>query len=129
MDWKEFDKWIGALCCWREARGEGRDGQRAVLHVINNRAVAANKSWAQIVYARLQFSSMTYPQDPQLTNVPVQPDAQFVACYLIADSIMAGTDPDLTGGATHYYAANISMPEWAKSMTETARIGNQNFYR
>ncbi len=129
MYWNEFDKWCGALCAWREARGEGRDGIRGVLHVIKNRALKHNKSWAQIVYQRLQFSSMTYGQDPQLSLVPAQPDAIFADCYDIADSIFQGGDFDITNGADHYFADSIPMPEWAKSMTATAKIGHHSFYR
>jgi N-acetylmuramoyl-L-alanine amidase len=129
MNWQEFDKWCAALCAWREARGEGRDGIRAVLHVIANRAKQSNKSWAQIVYARLQFSSMTYGSDPQLTNVPVSPDTVFADCFEIADNIANGGDFDLTDGATHYFADSIPMPEWAKTMTETVKIGRQTFYK
>lgn len=129
MNWAEFYKWCAALCAWREARGEGRDGIRAVLHVIANRATAQKKSWAQIVYASLQFSSMTYPHDPQLTKVPVLPDLTFVECYELADSIFTGGDFDLTNGATHYFADSIPPPEWAATMTQTAKIGHQTFFK
>lgn len=129
MNWADFDVWCAALCAWREARGEGHDGMRAVIHVIANRASAGSKSWAQIVYARLQFSSMTYPQDPQLTNVPVSPDPQFEDCYAVASAVQAGQDFDLTDGATNYFADSIPMPSWAASMTETVKIGHQTFYK
>ena len=129
MNWNEFQKWTGALCAWREARGEGRDGIRAVLHVIQNRALKHNKSWAEIVYQPWQFSSMTASNDPQLAKVPVSPDAAFVDCYDVADSIFQGGDPDLTNGATHYFADYIPMPPWAQQMTATAVIGHHKFYR
>ena len=131
MNWNEFDKWCAALCAWREARGEPnhRDSIRGVIHVIANRALKHNKSWAQIVYQRLQFSSMTYGGDPQLSNVPVQPDGIFADCYDIANAIFQGGDYDITSGATHYFADSISMPEWAKNMTATAKIGHHSFFR
>lgn len=129
MNWDEFQKWCGALCAWREARGEGRDGMRAVLHVIKNRADSENKTWAQIVYRPLQFSSMTYGHDPQLTNIPHPPDPQFLDAYELADSIFGGGDFDLTNGATHYFADSIPMPTWAEGMTHTATIGHHNFFK
>jgi N-acetylmuramoyl-L-alanine amidase len=129
MNWNEFQKWCAALCAWREARGEGRDGIRAVLHVIANRAIAHSKSWAEIIYAPLQFSSMTYPHDPQLSKVPKFPDATFTDCYELADQIFQGKDYDLTLGATHYFADSIPKPTWAQSMTETAQIGRQTFFK
>ena len=101
-----------------------------VIHVIANRALLENKSWAQIVYARLQFSSMTYGGDPQLCNVPISPDPQFTDCYDIADSIKDGNDFDLTNGATHYYAATMDPPpSWAASMTKVAEVGGQIFLK
>jgi spore germination cell wall hydrolase CwlJ-like protein len=127
--WTEFDKCSASLCAWREARGEGRDGIRAVLHVIDNRAKAQNKSWAEIVYAKLQFSSMTYGEDPQLAKVPVSPDAAFDMCCSLADAVMAGRDVDLTAGATHYFADYIPMPSWAVGMKFTGQIGRQRFYK
>jgi N-acetylmuramoyl-L-alanine amidase len=134
--WPQFDTAVGALCSWREARGEGggvmdlkRDALRAVLHAINNRSKKQGKSWAEIVYARLQFSSMTYGQDPQLCNVPHFPDPIFDMCRELADAVYAGQDADLTNGATHYFADSIPMPEWAKTMTETVKICNQTFFK
>src|ERR1700722_3747035 len=129
MDWNEFQKWCAALCAWREARGEGHDGIRAVIHVKANRAKYRNRSWAEIVYQPMQFSSMTYGHDPQLSNIPVRPDPQFEDCYNTADLIFTGGDFDLTQGADFYFADSIAMPEWAKEMTATAKIGHQNFYK
>lgn len=129
MNWVEFQKWCAALCAWREARGDGNDGIRGVLHVIANRSVARNRSWAEIVYQPLQFSSMTYPHDPQLTVIPIRPDPQFDYCYEMADLIFGGGDFDLTNGAQFYFADSIPMPDWAKEMTATAKIGRHNFYK
>jgi spore germination cell wall hydrolase CwlJ-like protein len=129
MNWNEFQKWCAALCAWREARGEGRDGIRAVLHVIANRALAQSKSWAEIIYAPLQFSSMTYAHDPQLSNVPKFPDAVFTDCFEIADLVYQGKDFDLTNGATHYFANSITPPLWAAAMKQTAQVGRQTFFK
>ena len=129
MNWSEFDVWAAALCAWREARGEGRDGIRGVLHVIANRAKLWNKSWAQVVYQRLQFSSMTYPGDPQLTLVPHVPDPAFVDCYELAALINAGGDFDLTQGATHYFADTIPTPSWAQGMQQTIKLGHHTFFK
>lgn len=129
VSWAEFDKWAASLCAWREARGEGRDGIRAVVHVIANRSAKSGKSWAFEVFRRLQFSSMTFGADPQLTLVPQQPDPAFVDCVEIVDLVQGGGDFDITQGATHYFADSIAMPEWAKTMTETIKIGHHTFYR
>jgi N-acetylmuramoyl-L-alanine amidase len=125
----EFEKFCAALCAWREARGEGQDGIRAVIHVIANRSKERGMNWAQIVYQSLQFSSMTYPHDPQLCAVPRPMDISFPNCYQLADLIYADRDEDLTMGATFYYATSIPPPEWAAGMIFTVQIGSQKFYR
>jgi spore germination cell wall hydrolase CwlJ-like protein len=129
MTWDGFNLSVTALCLWREARGEGTDGMQAVAHVIANRAKSSGKSWAQTVYAKLQFSSMTYGQDPQLCNVPSSSDPQFAECCAIVDAVAAGTDSDLTNGATNYFDNSIPEPIWAKAMIQVAVIGRFTFYK
>lgn len=129
MDYSEFSKWSAALCCWREARGEGTDGMRAVCWVIKNRSKGKGKPWPVIIYAPLQFSSMSAPHDPQLSTVPLAFDPEFEQAYVIADRIFGGGDSDLTNGATHYFAEYIPMPTWALGMKETAKIGKHTFYQ
>jgi len=136
MNWEDFNCFITALCAWREARGEGgidatakRDALRGVIHVIANRAKARNKSWAEIVFQRLQFSSMTAPGDPQLYLVPVSPDYIFASCFEIATNVYNGGDFDLTQGATHYYADYIAPPSWITGMVKTTQIGHHIYFK
>jgi spore germination cell wall hydrolase CwlJ-like protein len=129
MDWAEFDKFSAALCAWREARGNGREGMRAVLHTIANRAAMRHQSWAEVVYAHLQFSSMTYSGDPQLSTIPVAPDPTFVECYDLATLVYSGTDPDLTGGAWIYFASTMPRPRWAVGIIQTLAVGDQLFFK
>lgn len=129
LDWAVYDKCEGAVAAWKEARGEGRDGMRAVLHVIANRAKLHNKTWAQIVYQPLQFTSMTYGHDPELCMVPTPPDAQFSLAWDLADLVYTGTDPDITNGATNYFNPKIVLPSWAAGMTKVATIGRHDFYK
>jgi N-acetylmuramoyl-L-alanine amidase len=132
--WAELDKYIAAFCAWREADAT-RDGLRAVLHVINNRAKDSKnrwpKTWRGVVLQYEQFSSMTAPGDHQIKTdrVPQAPDPHMVDAYEIADSIFEGNDFDLTQGATHYFANYIAMPSWAASMTFTVQIGPHRFYK
>lgn len=129
MEFRDFDINCAALCAWREARGEGADGIRAVLHVINNRSKQRNKSWAFIVYERLQFSSMTYKNDPQLCLVPDAADQRFKMCQALAQSVYDGQDDDLTAGSDHYFAPATVLPSWASTMTFKKRIGHHDFYQ
>jgi N-acetylmuramoyl-L-alanine amidase len=125
----DFNKALGILCAWREARGEGNDGMRAVLHVINNRSNVRTKSWAQIIFQRLQFTSMTYGQDPELCLVPTSDDSQYMYLASVVDSVYDGSDNDNTLGATNYFANTIPVPSWASTMTKTVQIGKHTFYK
>jgi spore germination cell wall hydrolase CwlJ-like protein len=65
-----------ALCVWREARGETREGQIAVSHSIINRI--ASPTWGNtmmsVIFQRLQYSSLTHSSDPLVTNWPLDTD-------------------------------------------------------
>lgn len=117
-----------ALCAWREARNQGRDGIRGVCHVISNRAIAAKKSVPEVIYEKLQFSSMTYPHDPQLTLVPTLNDPEFKTCMEVAELVYCGSDFDLTQGADHYFSDIIPKPDWANRMKFLIKIGNHSYY-
>ena len=128
--WEDWFKALFALTIWREARGEGRDGMRAVAHVIANRVAATNlpDQWDDVIERKWQFSSMTAPGDPELILWPKQPDPAWETAMQVAELIYGGGDYDLTLGATFYFNPNVVMPDWAKSMKKTITIGNHNFY-
>lgn len=92
-----------ALCCWRESRNQGAAGMTAVASVIRNRALKRLTSPFSEVTRKLQFSSMTAPSDKQLTLYPVSLDPLWVAAQSIATSVLDGTVPDPTQGATLYF--------------------------
>lgn len=129
MNWEDYGKTAVKLCVWREARGEPRDGWRGVAHVIFNRAKNGNRNLATVVYAPLQFSSMTYGRDPQLDSYPKPGDSVFAAIDELVELIASGGDFDLTGGATHYFADTIAPPAWASAMTPTIKIGHHQFFK
>lgn len=133
MAWSSWDIAVSALCAWREARGEGREGMRAVLHVIRNRSRQKNISIAQVTTAPMQFSSMTAPEDPELTRFPRpggSDGAAFETAMQIAEDVATGADvQDPTSGATFYFNPRVVMPAWAQHMTKTATIGNHDFYK
>lgn len=131
----EFEKWCAAFCAWREARSEvamfGQDSLRAIIHVIENRAARRGQSWAQVVFAYEQFSSITAPGDAQIRAglVPIGPDSIFDDCYKIADAVFRGVDQDLTLGADYYFNPLLAKPSWAAGFTKLITIGHHNFYR
>ena len=44
--------------------------------------------------------------------------------------MISGAEPDITEGATHYYATTMSKPPaWAAKATQTLRLGNHLFFK
>lgn len=127
MDWDGYNQFLLALTMWREARGEGAEGMKAVGCVIRNRA--HNGTWSQVMTAKWQFSSLTAPGDPMLVQWPVQEDAQFLMAMSLAAGIYLGTIPDSTDGATHYFNPNVVKPKWAQTLTKVVTIGHHDFYK
>lgn len=128
MTQSDFDKSILALTLWREARGEGMDGMRAVGCVIRNR-VTPTMGWARVIEAKWQFSSLTAPGDPELVLWPLPDDLSWQSAMVLAEGVYNGSLTDNTGGATHYFNPSVVLPKWAATLTKTLDIGNHAFYR
>jgi N-acetylmuramoyl-L-alanine amidase len=94
-----------ALVTWKEARGEGSQGCRAVMHVIVNRVGTPGFAHTlhDIIYGKNQFTSMSVASDPEFNLVPNPNDVMYALCVSLAKKILAGQDTDITLGA-HYYA-------------------------
>lgn len=127
MNWDDYNQALLALVVWREARGEGSEGMKAVGCVVRNRV--KNDTWTQIISAKWQFSSLTAPGDPMLVQWPVEGDPQFLEAMLLASGIYNGSIPDNTNGATHYFNPSVVLPKWAATMTKVATIGHHVFYK
>jgi len=138
------DYFMMALCLWREARGEGRDGQIAVGSVIRNRSIKRMSSVYSEVVKPWQFSSITASGDAQLAKYPVLLDTGWKQCQEIAQAICDGEIADATGGATLYWNPNgiesdatfklndgsvVKFPKtWSvHAVKETVVIGNHVF--
>lgn len=128
---------IFARTLWGEARGEGYAGMQRVANVVMNRfrgARAGRVTWwgesvPEILRKPYQFSAWN-PGDPnrdKMLSVTAD-DAAFAQALEIAARALAGTLPDLTGGATHYHARTV-RPVWASSATRTAEAGGHIFYK
>lgn len=94
-----------ALTAWKEARGEGEAGMRAVMHVIMNRVgkPGFGKTIQEVIFGKNQFTSMSVPSDPEFDLEPQNGDPQYEFCEQLAQNI--GSDPDNTNGALWY--ANV----------------------
>ena len=118
-----------ARTIYGEARGEGVKGMQAVANVVMNRVKAGGwygASVKDVVLKPKQFSCWN-ENDPNRAIILAANDAQLAQARSIAEQAIAGTLPDITGGATNYHAKSIT-PYWAASMTKTATIGNHVFY-
>lgn len=116
---------LAEVVVW-EARGESREGQRAVASVVLNR-VESNR-WPdtieEVVNQRRQFS---YLQDMHKQKKPTAQDWQ--NAYVVAYNVKKGIVPRVTN-ADHYLAKKslTRLPRWANVYTEVASIGNHTFY-
>jgi len=101
-----------ALCCWREARGEGMLGKRGVCHVILNRVKDGHFGGHEIhgvILKRYQFSSFNL-SDPNSDKWPVEGETSWLDCIDAAKSVIENTDEDFTRGCLFYYSRPLTAP-------------------
>ena len=121
---------ILALTCWRENRGGGYAGMQSVANVVTNRVKQRKTSLYAECTRKWQFSSITAESDPQLDLWPSENDPQWIQALQIAQQAADGILPDITLGATSYYATSMTTPPaWAAQMTYTVTIEGQKFYK
>lgn len=94
------DQVILALTIWRENRGGGEAGMQSVANVILNRVVRRGTSAYAECTRALEFSSITARGDAELTLWPSDGDEEWGGALELA----GGALPDMTQGATLYYA-------------------------
>lgn len=134
----EKDRDILARTLWGEARGEELTGQIAVAWTIRNRVFDGTaKSWWGEGYAGVclkawQFScwNKNDPNYAYLSGAKPIPFRELAQAKIAADHVIAGTAPDPTNGATHYYATTMAKPPtWAKSAKQTLKLGHHVFFK
>jgi spore germination cell wall hydrolase CwlJ-like protein len=130
-----------ALCAYKEARGEGPNGMRAVMHVIYHRALAwygaGEGSVHEAVYAKNQFTSMSVPSDPEFNLQIPTFDANYEFCQRMAPQILSDQDKDETGNALYYANLHEVTSGWfidaivndPAQHPQTAVIGRQTFFK
>lgn len=121
-----------ARTLYGEARGSTRRDRVACAWVIRNRVLDPRwpNAWVRTCKQRRQFSCWN-AGDPNNHPMLVAETrvAPFAECVAIAAAVMAGLEPDPTGGANHYHTAALARPRWADPARETGRIGAHVFYR
>ncbi|MBP5966752.1 MULTISPECIES: cell wall hydrolase [Pseudomonas] len=138
----EKDRDILARTLWGEARGEGLAGQIAVAWTIRNRVEMDlhndgrpdwwGEGYAGVCLKKYQFScwNKNDPNYPYLSGAKEIPPKQFAQARRAAGLVISGAEPDITGGATHYYATTMPKPPaWAKDATQTFRLGHHIFFK
>lgn len=134
--WDCYEITLLALMIWREARGESHDAQIAVAHTVLNRV--NNPAWwgrdiVSVLIKAWQYSSLTDPNDRQLTTWPKASDHVFEECLGIADLVLSRVTNSPAPGADSYYDNSLqgdAVPKWAKEHPErfVAKLGRLNFY-
>jgi len=129
-----LDRFLLARIIFAEAAGEPHIGKVAVGCVIRNRVKSSRwpNTYQEVILQPKQFSGVNSPlwrkfvQDKRLT--PIQKKIK-LECLEIAEDIITRKQPDITGGANHYYNPKLASPSWAKRMRVTRRIGNHIFLK
>ena len=138
LDLSDRDKNILATLLVKEAGGE-KDyiaGMAAVMNVIANRAKNDPREFVRQALRRYQFSAFNDVKTPQqmdqaITNA--RSHKAYNAAMSMVESAIKGKLTDITGKATHYYAASgpnkIVPPKWADPARRTNKIGHHQYFK
>jgi spore germination cell wall hydrolase CwlJ-like protein len=129
--WQFYEVTLLALTIWREARGEPLDAKIAVAHTVKNRI--AHPGWwgndyISVLTKKWQYSSLTDPNDKQLTTWPKADDHVFEECLSIAEMVVRGAYNSPLKGIDSYHDISIPAPKWAKEEFFVGQIGRLRFF-
>jgi spore germination cell wall hydrolase CwlJ-like protein len=128
----DYNKSLLMLLVYREARGEGPEGMRAVAHVVQNRVRRGWGDWIAVQTKINQFSSMSVLGDSQTV---VFPDAAAASSLFgVVEAVYGSSDADPTSGALYYANEAVVGAGWYRThIIEnpahpiTATIGRHTF--
>lgn len=134
--WSHYEIALLALTLWREARGETYEAKIAVAHTVKNRLDRPGwwgNDWISVLTKKWQYSSLTDPNDRQLTVWPKADDAAMEECLAIAERVITGMYNSPLKGIDSYYDDSLKgdmVPKWAREHPErfVGKIGKLNFY-
>lgn len=126
-----YEQFLGALCLWREARGESIETRRGIWHVIQNRA--KDGRWPRtipgVILQHAQFSSFLQ-SDPNCIKFPVEGQGADWTAWQECCDIVTTPVSDPTEGANHYESMPPGQhPSWLGGSHPVLTIGNTRFYR
>jgi len=125
------DVYYAALVDFREARGASHTAKVGVVWTLKNRADRGG--WwgtdiSEVAVKKWQYSSLTDPNDKQLTVWPVPNDPVFRECLGIAYDVLHGDEPHPFPGADSYFDTSIAAPKWTKDARFCGQVDNLLFY-
>ncbi|RZJ98536.1 MAG: cell wall hydrolase [Brevundimonas sp.] len=114
-----------------EARGEGRDGMRAVAQVVLNRVrhPAFPKSVCGVVFqgaGRRTGCQFSFTCDGSMRGRVNR--AAWDRARAVASSALSGSVYGAVGNATHFHTTGVS-PQWRNSLIRVSQVGDHLFYR
>lgn len=122
-----LNRFMLALCVWREARGESPMGQLLVAQTIKNRVL--DKRWPDtyvgVITQPFQFSAFN-KNDPNATLFPHEGSESWAVCVTVADAVLAS--PAQFTDANHYHTKAVSPP-WKDESKIVHREGAHIFYK
>jgi Cell Wall Hydrolase len=129
-----YDRWMAALCLWREARGSTVDVMIGIWWVLQNRLSSSQfpKTFPQIILQPNQFSSFE-ASDPNATRFPISDGSEdwiaFLNCQEVIDGFYPTADTDPTNGAVFYESLPTAPGGWWATLDLTVKIGPFRFYK
>lgn len=124
------EKKLLATCILGESANQSYEGKVAVGCVIRNRVNAPGwwgDTYHRVILSPWQFSCFNEGA-PTLRFMRNPRGRAWKDCVIAARAILDHT-PDITGGATHYFATYIKKPIWSERMLHTTTIGQHQFYK
>jgi len=132
---RPIDRDLTVRTIYGEASGEGDEGQLAVANVIANRLQSGRwgDTLKDVVLAKGQFEPWMRADARARMQRLRRDDPTYERIGKIVDWALAGEIPDITDGATHFYAPKVqaelgrNAPGWGRSQP-LAKIGAHHFF-
>ena len=114
---------------YAEARGEIRDGQIAVAHVILNRARANKPYWGGSTIAGVCRHPWQFECWNNKNEIVIDDHAAYASIEEWLPNVLNGITNDMTNGCDHYNNPQKENADWVKNVEYVMDIGNHRFYR
>ncbi|OXA39491.1 spore cortex-lytic enzyme [Folsomia candida] len=119
-----------AKTIYAEARGEPDEGQRAVAHVIKNRAAKNRDYWGGSSVKGVCLKDKQFECWNGRSDIDINEPHAYQKAQRIADEVLSSRDPrnDPSRGSTHYNNPDKEDPDWGRKIPKTTKIGKHQFY-